>query len=165
MADATDRYALPLLQSGQSQKEVTHNEALIRLDALLHLAVEGQASDAPSLPEPGQCWIVVAPASGAWTEQEGRIAQYHAGGWNFVEPVDGCLAWIKGEAVFAYRSGGEWRSDAWPVKGLKIDDAMLLAPPQPAIADPASGSVVDAEARMALVQILAALRQHGLIEI
>lgn len=164
MADATDRYALPLLQSGQSQKEITHNEALIRLDALLHLAVEGFAAASPMLPEPGRCWIVAAPASGAWTGQEGRIAQYHAGGWNFIEPADGCLAWIKDEAVFAYRSGDEWRSDAWPAQGLQIGGARLLAPPQPAIADPASGNVVDIEARATLAKILAALRQHALIE-
>ena len=35
----TDRFALPLLAAAQAQKEVTHNEALARVDALLHAVV------------------------------------------------------------------------------------------------------------------------------
>ncbi len=165
MAEATERYVLPLLQSGQSQKEITHNEALIRLDALLHLAVESQAAMAPpASPEPGQCWIVAVPASDAWAGQEGLVAQFHAGGWNFIEPADGCLAWVKDEGLFAYRSAGDWRSDAWPVKRLQLGGATMLTAPQPAIANPTGGGMVDTEARDTLVQVLEALRRQGLIE-
>ena len=35
----TPRCALPLLATAQAQKEVTHNEALVLLDALIHAAV------------------------------------------------------------------------------------------------------------------------------
>ena len=163
--EATERYELPLLQSGQSQKEITHNEALIRLDALLHLAIESQAAAAPpASPEPGQCWIVAASAAGAWAGKEGQVAQFHAGGWSFIEPADGCLAWVKDEGLFAYRSAGDWRSDAWPVRRLRLGGATMLTAPQPAIANPSGGGVVDAEARSILVQVLEALREQGLIE-
>lgn len=36
----TSRWQLPLLAVGQTQKEVTHNEALARVDALLVPAAE-----------------------------------------------------------------------------------------------------------------------------
>ena len=33
----TPRLSLPLLAAGPAQKHVTHNDALVRLDALIHL--------------------------------------------------------------------------------------------------------------------------------
>lgn len=166
MVDATDRLALPLLQSGQSQKEITHNEALIRIDALLHLAVESQGEVGPPLsPEVGQAWIVAAPAIGAWVGREGWIAAFHAGGWAFAEASEGWLAWVRNEGVFAYRVADGWRSNAWPVKGLSVSGDAMLAMQQPAIASPAGGEVVDVQARHVLGQVLSALRTHGLIGI
>lgn len=35
MSDATARFAFPLIAPGQAQKELFHNEALARVDALL----------------------------------------------------------------------------------------------------------------------------------
>ena len=71
MAETTDRYALPLLQVAQAQKEVTHNEAVVGIDTLLHLAVEGVLGAPPPTPLPGQAWIIAAAASGAWAGQDG----------------------------------------------------------------------------------------------
>ena len=166
MSEATERHQLPLLQSGQSQKEVTHNEALVRLDALLHLAVESRAASVPpALPATGATWIVAAGATGDWSGQEGRIAHYHAGGWTFIKPCDGSLAWVKDEGVFAYRSAGEWSTDAWPVKALRIDGRRMLAADRSTIANPQGGSVIDVEARSRLAEVLAVLRAQGLIDV
>ena len=72
MSEATERHQLPLLQSGQSQKEVTHNEALVRLDALLHLAVESRTASVPLVsPTLGATWIVAVGAAGDWSGQMG----------------------------------------------------------------------------------------------
>ena len=43
----TKRLGLPLMDAAQAQKHVTHNEALVRLDALTHLTVSARA-DAPA---------------------------------------------------------------------------------------------------------------------
>ena len=74
MAEATTRHGLPLLQAGQAQKEVTHNEALVLLDLLAHPAVEGVLATPPAAPTPGQGWIIGAGATGAWSGQDGALA-------------------------------------------------------------------------------------------
>lgn len=164
MAEATDRYGLPLLQAGQAQKEITHNEAILRMDALLHAAVESQSvASPPSAPPPGASWIVPAGADGAWTDRGGQLAYAHAGGWSFIEPAAGCLAWVKDEGVFAYRTEAGWHSDAWPAKAVRIDGRLMLGASAQSIAAPSGGTVADLEARQVLGQVLVALRQHGLI--
>ena len=59
MADMTPRFALPFILPGQAQKELFHNEALVRIDLALHPAVEGAPAAAPPAdPEEGRCWVV-----------------------------------------------------------------------------------------------------------
>ncbi|MBJ7501800.1 MAG: DUF2793 domain-containing protein [Sphingopyxis sp.] len=71
----TPRLALPLLAVSQAQKEVTHNEALTLLDALLHAAVEaGPLAAPPASPVTGQCWLVDAVPTGAWAGNSHAIA-------------------------------------------------------------------------------------------
>ena len=71
---ASPRFGLPLLYSGQAQKEVWVNEAHARTDALLHCAVEGEASAPPADPADGENWIVATGASGPWTGKDGSLA-------------------------------------------------------------------------------------------
>jgi hypothetical protein len=35
MADASARFELPFIMAGQAQKEITHNEALVLIDAVM----------------------------------------------------------------------------------------------------------------------------------
>src|SRR3546814_14786219 len=83
----TPRFSLPLLAVAQAQKEVTHNEALTLLDALVHAAIEaGPLATPPANPAIGQCWIVDAAAPGVWSGAENAIAIWTAGGWRFAAP-------------------------------------------------------------------------------
>src|SRR3546814_18076891 len=67
----TPRFSLPLLAVAQAQKEVTHNEALTLLDALVHAAIEaGPLATPPANPALGQCWLVDAAATGVWSGAE-----------------------------------------------------------------------------------------------
>lgn len=164
MAERSARYALPLLQSGQAQKEVTHNSALATLDALLHLAVESRALAAPPAAplDPGS-WIVAAAATGSWSGRTGQIAVFDAGGWTFVAPRDGCLAYVRDEAIFAIRIAGAWHGDTWPVHALTVDGRTMLGTPPAALAPPVGGAVIDVEARAALAALTAAVRAMGLV--
>ena len=164
MAETTSRHGLPMLQAGQAQKEVTHNEALVMLDLLAHPAVEALgAVTPPAAPEPGQAWIVGPDASGAWAGQEGALALWTAGGWRFAQARAGMLAWVKPDSLFAWFDGSAWRRDAWPAAGLLINGQAVVGPRAGAISEPSGGSVMDVEARATLAQVLAVLRMHGLI--
>jgi len=133
---ATPRFGLPLLAVAQAQKEVTHNEALSLLDALLHAAVEaGPLSAPPAAPAEGQCWIVGAAPTGAWAEQEGAIALWTAGGWRFLAPREGMR--------------------------VRLDDGAWIGPD--VVAAPSGGTVIDVEARAALAALILSLEAQGLM--
>jgi hypothetical protein len=164
MTATSDRLALPLIAPGQAQKEMTHNEALARLDIMVQPVVQGVAPSAvPANPTLGQCWIVGVGATGAWAGRDGALAAWMAGGWRFVAPFEGMTAWSIADAMLAIRSGANWVIGQVNVQQIRINNVPLLTVRQPAIATPSSGTVVDSESRVAISAILGALRTHGLI--
>jgi hypothetical protein len=136
------RFGLPLLFAGQSQKEAFVNEAHALADALLHCAIEGEAAAPPSAPADGTAWLVAAGGTGDWAGQDGRLACRQAGNWLFVVPRDG-LRLLDRSTGQERRFYGAWR----------IAQEVL---------EPTGGSSVDAEARVAISQLIAALREVGI---
>ena len=165
MTDLSARFALPLLQPGQAQKEIFHNEALDRIDVALHPAVmTGALNAAPSAPVPGQAWIVGDSPVGAWTGHAGQIAAWTSGGWRFVAPLPGMLLWIVDLARWAWHDGITWQFGGLPTAGISVGGKPVVGARRAAIADPAGGASPDPVARSTLVSILATLRAHGLID-
>lgn len=152
MVEHTARNRLPLLVAGQGQKDVTHNEALLMIDALIGAAVERRdLVQPPTGPVEGQCWIVAAPAAGEWAGREGEIAIWSAGGWRFARAPDGATAWTNSEGVGVRMESGAWRTMA--PRGA----------PAAIVALPIGGAVVDVEARSALGQLVSRLQALGLL--
>lgn len=139
----TPRHALPLLFAGQAQKEAFVNAALSLCDALIHPAVEGEASAPPADPGEGQCWLVGAAATGAFAGHEGEIACRQGGQWLFVPPRDGMRALDRASGQHVLYRGG-WRREA-------------------ALAEPAGGTTVDHEARAAVAALIAVLARTGIL--
>lgn len=163
--DQTERYGLRLLRTAQAQKELTHNEAVIAIDGLLHPAVESMITPAPPAdPTPGQMWIVPAAATGAWAQHSDQIACWRANGWTFTVPSAGCMVWLKAQIAHAVFDGVRWRSGGFPTQGLEVDGKVVVRSRRPAIADPSGGTGIDANGRGTIVSILQAMRSHGLIE-
>lgn len=105
----TTHLQLPELTASQSQKHVTHNEALEHLDALVHLAVlDKDLSTPPASPSTGARYIVGASATDDWTSKEGEIAYYDGAGWIFKSPVNGWLAYVEDEELFYLFDGTSW---------------------------------------------------------
>lgn len=109
MSETTPRFDLPLIAAGQAQKHVPVNEALGKLDALIHLSVLGRSSGAPEEPEPGDRHIVGPGAGGPWTGQDGKIASFDSG-WQFLTPRAGWLCWDAGTEELLVFTDGTWQA-------------------------------------------------------
>ena len=107
--DTTPNLGLPYLAAAQSQKHVTHNEALRALDALVQLSVTSRAMPAPpATVADGDRYIVAATASGAWSGQALHIAAWQDGAWSFFVPRTGWLVYIADEAKLVVFDGAQW---------------------------------------------------------
>jgi hypothetical protein len=162
MTEPTPRLALPLLEPGQAQKEMFHNEALALLDIAVQGSAEGPIDTPPADPRPGDCWIVGAAPDGEWAGRAGCVAGWTAGGWRFVAPREGMRLWLGLARGFALFADGEWRLGQAHGK-LFVEGQQVVGIRSSAIPEPAGGMVVDGEARTAIVALLEALRSHGLI--
>jgi hypothetical protein len=156
------RLALPLLAAGQAQKDVTHNEALLRLDRLVALAVVSRAAAGPSLdPVVGDCHIVAPAAAAAWGQPAGTLMHWQGNGWLPESPVDGQIVLVQDEAIMLlYRAG--WQPQL-PVAGLIVNGQPMLQGVPAGIANPAGGTIIDTEARTTLAALITALQAHGLL--
>jgi len=105
---STIRLALPNLVSGQAQKEITHNMALQRLDALVQMVVESTALSSPPTGVEGNLYVVGAGATGVWSGKGNYIAYYVAGAWIFYEPFSGMRCWDKATSTAMVFSGTAW---------------------------------------------------------
>jgi Protein of unknown function (DUF2793) len=141
--DATARHLLPNLYVGQSQKELTHNEALARIDALLHPVVEAKLAAPPTGltdTSDGLCWLIDSAATGQWAERSGQVARWSGGSWRYIAPVAGMTIWLHSAHKRVFYIAGSW------VEPVEINN-------------PAGGAIIDSEARSAVIAILAHLRQ------
>ncbi|WP_242122876.1 DUF2793 domain-containing protein [Sphingobium sp. Sx8-8] len=162
--DATFRWALPLLFAGQAQKELFHNEALTRMDMLLHGAAESaDIAEPPASPAVGSCWIVAVGATGDWSGQDGALACWTEGGWRFVAPRAGLSLWVADRAHAMRHDGAGWQDAAVREDGFYVGGTRVVGGRSAPIGTPAGGATVDAEARSAIAAILSSLRTHGLI--
>ena len=162
--DGTPRWALPFLFAGQAQKEMFHNEALVRIDALVHgVAQSADLASPPVAPEIGQCWIIADGATGAWDGNDGAVALWTEGGWRFIAAQAGLWLLVVDRDHALHHDGSAWRGGAERSDGLYIDDVKVVGARQPGIPAPTGGVTIDSEARNSIALILAALRAHGLI--
>jgi Protein of unknown function (DUF2793) len=138
------RHHLPFLAVAQAGKEITHNEALVLIDALLHPVVEGQVSAPPVLDgsDAGKCWIIGPAPTGLWSGQDGKIGCWTGSGWRFLNAVSGMRVRNAATNCDIVRTGSYWTT-------------------APAIADPVAGSVIDVEARALLSTLLSHFRMIG----
>jgi len=131
-----------MLFAGQAQKEFFVNEAFLRIDSLLHAAVEGSSDTPPASPVEGETWLVASAGTGDWEAMDGHIAVYQSNGWAFIAPQDGMHIFDKSASACLFYNS------AW------IEPAIVSAP--------SGGSTVDAEARQAIAEVISALEAKGI---
>lgn len=116
----TPLLGLPLIAAAQAQKHVTHNEALLALDAMINLSVISRSLGSPPVAADGDRYFVAAPAQGPWAGQQGRIALAQGGGFTFFTPRKGWRMWVEAEAKLVVFDGAQWR-DVGGVAGAPAD--------------------------------------------
>lgn len=104
----TPRLNLPLLAAAQAQKHVTHNEALMTLDALTQLNACALTASPPAAPAQGEIALVAPAASGAFAGHDGDVAQFLDGGWTFLAPRPGWLATTADDGKLRKWTGSTW---------------------------------------------------------
>lgn len=164
MEDASPRFALPYIVPGQAQKEHFHNEALLRIDAVLGANAEAALPNPPGAPTEGACWIVAAGAGGAWAGRENCLAMWTESGWRFVAPAAGMRVWNEAAGAEWRWSGNAWSTGALYGTALVIGGQQVVSSRQGNVPSPSGGTIIDAEARAAVDQIIVALKSHGLID-
>lgn len=111
MSDLSPRLNLPYLLPGQAQKHVTVNEALLRLDNLVHLSVISRnIFTPPETPDAEDRYLVPVGAIGDWQHHVGDIAYHMDDTWQFLTPHTGWAIWISSETLFAIFDGSDWVS-------------------------------------------------------
>jgi Protein of unknown function (DUF2793) len=128
--------------AAQSQKHVTHNEALRALDAIVQLSVlDRDLAAPPGSPADGAPYIVAASPTGAWTGHSGSITAYQDGAWAFYAPAEGWVVWIADEDAAV-----AWNGTAWA--GLATGDGSFTSVGVNATADTTNRLAVAAAATL-----------------
>ena len=108
----TMRLGLPLMDAAQAQKHVTHNEALVRLDALTHLSVITRATAPPATGVEGARYLVAKAPTGLFAGHGDQIALFQDGGWLFVSPRTGWRVYVEDAVALIVHDGAGWREIA-----------------------------------------------------
>lgn len=105
----TSHIGITLLEQSQAQKEMTINEALARIDAMLNCGViDRNLNTPPGSPSHGDVYIVGASPTGAWSGKAAAIA-YFDQIWRFVEPYEGVTLWVNDEDLHVVYNGSAWQ--------------------------------------------------------
>lgn len=115
----TSHINITLLEQGQAQKEITVNEALQKIDAILNIgAVSIGDTTPPVSPSNGDVYIVGNSATGDWSGYDNNIAYFETI-WKFISPNEGMSLWVNDEDKIY-----SWDNSAWVNSGGRIIDQL-----------------------------------------
>ncbi|PCJ23196.1 MAG: hypothetical protein COA94_08480 [Rickettsiales bacterium] len=130
----TPRLNLPLIHSGQAQKEITHNEALSMLDVLINPVVQDIGIIHPPDAQEGQIFIVGTEAQEEFKEHQNKLAQRIGQGWRFVTPSKWLEATLDSDGSKHRFNGEYWAPSSHDIRdspqaiSTEIDQAELKHP-------------------------------------
>jgi hypothetical protein len=108
---STPRLGAPELTAGQAVPETKVNEALYWLDAASlggFKVLDRDLTAPPGSPAQGDCYLIAAGATGAWSGHDDELALYINSAWAYRSPQEGWEAWVVDEAVKIAYSSGAW---------------------------------------------------------
>jgi hypothetical protein len=86
---------LPFLMQGQINKDITHNEALILIDAVLNSSLKSlnKFSKPPTNLKEGELILISETSEGNFQNFPSHLAFYN-NGWRFILPKEGFYIWV-----------------------------------------------------------------------
>jgi hypothetical protein len=156
----------PIMHAGQIIGQVTEYSDRLALTLLTahREAVMGEgAAKKVSASEPEEVRRRILDKLAEMNARLGAIACWTSGGWRFVASIDGMVAWSITDEVWLQWNGAEWVAGLLIGHAVRIGGLQVVGARRAAIANPAGGANIDAEARGAIAGILDTLRGHGLI--
>ncbi|WP_180356027.1 DUF2793 domain-containing protein [Aliirhizobium smilacinae] len=108
MSDRSTNLKMPFIMPSQAQKHVTHNQALLLLDAIVHLSVVEERGSPASTPQPGDRFVIASAPTGSWAGRAGQIAIWQDDYWAYVTPQAGWRAWFENSGRLKVFNGSGW---------------------------------------------------------
>ena len=106
----TPHLGLPLMAAAQSQKHVTHNMALMLLDAITQCSVQAlDVNDPPASPAAGDCYGIGSAPTGAFASAARQFALYDGYVWQFMPVHKGYLVFNLADSQFWFYDGVAWK--------------------------------------------------------
>lgn len=112
---------LPFIDVQQAQPEVTHNEALLLLQAVTNGAIDRGINAPPGSPTIGDIYIIGSAPTGAWAGRANCITIYSGTAWDFIPGEDssgtpitmgarqeGMRIWVRDENTMYVWNGTTW---------------------------------------------------------
>ncbi len=116
---STGHLGLPYIDAAQSQKHVTHNEALRGLDMVVHLSVLSRNVVSPPVsPGADTRYLIGTAAIGVFAGYDGYVAAFQDGAWSFKAPQTGWRMYIETESSVLIFDGAVWRDLGWAIHAL-----------------------------------------------
>lgn len=123
MARRSPDLGLPFIVANQAQQEITHNEALVMLQALIMGAID-YGYTPPSSPSVGDTYLLEATPdpSSDWAGKGNKVAIYYGSIWRFIPDIndagtdipmglrhEGMQIYVRGSTNALMR----WNGSAW----------------------------------------------------
>ena len=115
----------------------------MRADLALHCTVEGEVAVPPANPVVGEAWLVAANPTGAFAGHTAAVAGFTASGWRFIAARPGMQLYDRSSACFRHYTV-IWERCVKP-------------------ATPVGGTIIDQEARSAIVDLVSKLVNAGVL--
>lgn len=96
------------LSSGQTSKEIYHNQALRKIEGFSVRVLDKDLATPPGSPADGDAYIVAGSPTGAWVGHATHVALYLGTSWVFLTPPSGIIVGVADEAKAYIFNGSAW---------------------------------------------------------
>ena len=107
----TPRLGITPVVEGQAQAEIPINAAFNILDFFTNCTIKNRTTATPpGSPTAGDCYLVAASPTGAWSGMAGKLAAWDGGSWVFCTVQTGQIVYDVNAADLRFWNGTAWKT-------------------------------------------------------